>query len=36
VKHRHLIAHSALARFQPGSTFGVRVDPNDPTKLVIG
>jgi len=36
VKHRQLIALSALARFQPGSTFSVRVDQNDPTKLVIG
>jgi hypothetical protein len=36
VKHRQLLAHSALARFQPGSTFSVRVDQNDPTKLVIG
>ena len=36
VKHRQLIAHSALARFQPGATFSVRVDANDPSKLVIG
>ena len=36
VKHRQLLAHSALARFQPGSTFSVRVDQNDPAKLVIG
>jgi hypothetical protein len=36
VKHRQLLAQSALARFQPGSTFSVRVDQNDPTKLVIG
>lgn len=36
VKHRQLIAHSALARFQPGATFSVRVDASDPTKLVIG
>jgi len=26
VKHRQLIAYSALARFQPGATFSVRVD----------
>jgi hypothetical protein len=36
VKHRQLIAQTALARFQPGSSFSVRVDQNDPTKLVIG
>ena len=36
VKHRQLIAHSALAGFQPGATFSVRVDASDPTKLVIG
>ena len=36
VKHRQLIAHSALANFQPGKTFSVRVDQNDPTKLIIG
>ena len=36
VKHRQLIAHSALGRFQPGATFSVRVDANDPSKLVIG
>lgn len=36
VKHRQLIAHAALARFQPGATFTVRVDANDPSKLVIG
>jgi hypothetical protein len=36
VKHRQLIAHSALARFQPGATLSVRVDAGDPSKLVIG
>lgn len=36
VKHRQLIAHSALARFQPGATFSVRVDAGDPSRLVIG
>ena len=36
VKHRQLIAHAALARFLPGATFSVRVDANDPSKLVIG
>ncbi len=36
VKHRQLIAYSALPNFQPGKTFSVRVDQNDPTKLVIG
>ena len=36
VKHRQLLAQSALARFQPGSTFSVRVDQSDPAKLVIG
>jgi hypothetical protein len=36
VKHRQLIAHSALVNFQPGKSFSVRVDQNDPTKLIIG
>jgi hypothetical protein len=36
VRHRQLIAQSALARFQPGATFSVRVDPSDRSKLVIG
>ena len=36
VKHRQLIAPSALARFQPGATFSVRVDAHDGSKLVIG
>ena len=36
VKHRQLLAISVLPRYQPGATFGVRVDQNDPSKLVIG
>ncbi len=36
VTHRQLLAHSALASFQPGASFSVRVDAGDPTKLVIG
>jgi hypothetical protein len=36
VNHRQLIAQSALARFQPGATFSVRVDASDRSKLVIG
>jgi hypothetical protein len=36
VKHRQLIGQSALARFQPGATFSVRVDASDRSKLVIG
>jgi hypothetical protein len=36
VKHRQLLAHTAIPRFQPGATFSVRVDQNDPTKLIIG
>jgi hypothetical protein len=36
VKHRQLIAHSALPNFQPGKSFSVRVDQNDPAKLIIG
>lgn len=36
VTHRQLLAHSAIPRFQPGASFSVRVDANDPTKLVIG
>jgi hypothetical protein len=36
VKHRQLIAHTAIPRFQPGATFPVRVDQSDPSKIVIG
>jgi hypothetical protein len=36
VKHRQLITQSALARFQPGATFTVRVDASDRSKLLIG
>lgn len=36
VKHRQLLAHTAIPRFQPGATFSVRVDQNDPSKLIIG
>lgn len=36
VKHRQLIANAQLPSFQPGSSFSVRVDQNDPTKLIIG
>ena len=36
VTHRQLVAHAALARFQPGNSFSVRVDQQDPSKLVIG
>ena len=36
VKHRQLIAYSAMPNFQPGKSFSVRVDQNDPTKLIIG
>ena len=36
VKHRQLVALSAIPNFQPGKTFPVHVDQQDPTKLVIG
>jgi hypothetical protein len=36
VKHRQLVAHTALANFQPGKTFPVHVDGADPSKIVIG
>ena len=36
ITHRQLVAHAALARFQPGNSFSVRVDQQDPTKIVIG
>ena len=36
VKHRQLVALSAIPNFQPGKTFPVHVDSQDPTKLVIG
>ena len=36
VKHRQLIAYSAIGNFQPGKIFPVHVDASDPTKLVIG
>ena len=36
VKHRQLVALSAIPNFQPGRSFPVHVDQQDPTKLVIG
>ena len=36
VKHRQLVALSAIPNFQPGKMFPVHVDQQDPTKLVIG
>jgi len=36
VTHRQLLAQTAIPRFQPGATFSVRVDQNDPTQIVIG
>jgi len=36
VKHRQLVAFAALGNFQPGKTFPVHVDQQDPTKIVIG
>ena len=36
VKHRQLVAFAAMANFQPGKTFPVHVDQQDPSKIVIG
>jgi hypothetical protein len=36
VKHRQLVAFAAMGNFQPGKTFPVHVDQQDPSKLVIG
>jgi hypothetical protein len=36
VKHRQLVSFAALGNFQPGKTFPVHVDQQDPTKIVIG
>jgi hypothetical protein len=36
VKHRQLVAYAAMGNFQPGKTFPVHVDQQDPAKLVIG
>jgi hypothetical protein len=36
VKHRQLVAHSAIPNFQPGKSFPVHVDQQDQTKLTIG
>ena len=35
-KHRQLVSHAALARFQPGAVMPVRVSPDDPQTLMIG
>ena len=35
-KHRQLVSHAALARFQPGAVLPVRVSPQDPNQLMIG
>jgi hypothetical protein len=36
VKHRQLVSFAALGNFQPGKTFPVHVDQQDPSKIVIG
>jgi hypothetical protein len=36
VKHRQLVALSAIPNFQPGRSFPVHVDQQDPSKIVIG
>jgi hypothetical protein len=36
IKHRQLVAYSAMGNFQPGASFPVHVDQQDPTKIVIG
>ena len=36
VKHRQLVAFAAMGNFQPGKTFPVHVDQQDPSKIVIG
>ncbi len=36
VKHRQLVAYAAMGNFQPGSSFPVHVDQQDPAKIVIG
>jgi hypothetical protein len=35
-KHKQLVSHVALANFQPGKSFPVRVSPQDPNELIIG
>ena len=35
VTHRQVIAQIAIPQFQPGATVPVRVDPQDPTSLII-
>ena len=36
VKHRQLFAIAVLPRYRPGATLSVRIDRDDPSKLVIG
>jgi hypothetical protein len=36
VKHRQLVSYAAVGNFQPGKTFPVHVDQQDPSKIVIG
>ena len=36
VTHRQALAQAALARLRPGASVPVRVDRNDPSKLVFG
>jgi hypothetical protein len=36
VTHRQLVSFAALGNFQPGKTFPVHVDQQDPSKIVIG
>jgi hypothetical protein len=36
VTHRQLVAFASMGNFQPGKTFPVHVDQQDPSKIVIG
>jgi hypothetical protein len=35
VTHRQVISRIAIGGFQPGATVPVRVDPQDPQKLIV-
>lgn len=35
-RHRQLVSHATVGRFQPGAVISVRVSPQDPAQLMLG
>lgn len=36
VTHRQAVSRLVMANFQPGASIPVRIDPSDPTRVLIG